>query len=1092
MFDPVTAKLIRSIGGLEGLNSSRLPELLTQAFTEIVSARIRLGEVPADNDAINKAIDRFSRLGNTLEPWVLLEPQRENAAAVAYVAAQSHLIVEMGLALSRERIRGHLAMDSISPAVSAMLLFLIANQPSDSAGVAARIKVGRKGATALLLRDLVSLATGELAEVALSPPESVGDGEDPLEQASVILYARIRRGVRMMARRLLGLPVTKLFDPDRIFARVAEDALHRFSSENGTPFGQSGDQLFSAFPGPFQLASLLRGVWATILKAAIVNLPSPAGVDPLAWRRMLRPILPHRPYLWPNHLGAIEGGMLDPGKSAVLTFPTGAGKSTLGELKIAATLCKGRHVLYLAPTHALVAQVKSNLRGVFGRTTVSDALPADEFYAETDDGENPEAVVTVMTPERCLASVGIHPDGFQQLGLVVFDECHLIHPKGDGQNRRSLDAMLTVLNLFAVAPEADWLLISAMLANGAEIAQWIEAETKRPCLAFKLDWKPTRQARGSVVFKGSDVDRLAELLQSAETEATRKKDGTLPAPPVAVQRLLTADAYSFVCLQQTWQTKFLNDYTLIRLLDEPIPLAGALSPNKRGWRLRANKNEVAAQVGAQCAKLGFKVLLFAQQRDHTASIANLLSDQISASMAAPVLDDVARHLLRVATDEVGAADDLYVDPNLRATCHHALMIPAERDFAERVFRARDGLNALAATPTLAQGINLPADIVIIVGEERFDKNLKRNVPIDAHEILNAAGRAGRAGHVAQGLVLVVPNDIIAYRFSKTENKLGGSWASLQAVFAQNDQCLTARDPVQHMLDLVQVGAKQSDADVLYFLRRLPLDTAETPDRTAGVLRRSFGAFLARSAVEKKDYEAKIKVAISARKEVGGKNTDWRAEIASLAGVTTAFVESIDAALNETAPPEELEPLVAWFFSWLAANRPLLADALGYRLARFLQKGDGQLPLFDALSADATWAWMTGKNLREVGEALAQGRVGKRAKEGREFALWAIPEISFAMGVVAQVQRRRIEEELTDSRMTAALATAGLCIREGCPSPEVAALRLHFSGVVRSRRELIRLWAEIQPNAGGAGSPYEKFGQIRRRVTRALLRTFPAE
>ena len=50
---------------------------------------------------------------------------------------------------------------------------------------------------------------------------------------------------------------------------------------------------------------------------------------------------------------------------------------------------------------------------------------------------------------------------------------------------------------------------------------------------------------------------------------------------------------------------------------------------------------------------------------------------------------------------------------------------------------------VATATTLAQGINLPADVVLIVGETRYDTVKQRNVPIDAHEILNAAGRAGR-------------------------------------------------------------------------------------------------------------------------------------------------------------------------------------------------------------------------------------------------------------------------------------------------------------------------------------------------------------
>lgn len=1081
MFDPVTAALIRSIEGLEGLDTNRLPEQLTQAFTEIVAARIQLGQIPADNQRINEAIDQFSRLANTLQPWVLLEPERANAAGVAYVAAQSHLVVEMALALSAKRIRGHLGMDSISPSVSAMLLFLIANQPADAAGVAARVNVADQGVTGELMRDLVALATGNLERIASGTVQEIPSGEDFLEQAADTLYERIRTGVRVMARRLLARPVPPRIEPDRIFAGVIADAMHRLAAVESVLPGEN-DILLNVFTGPFQLASLLRAVWGTLSKAAVVNLPPPAGVGGSVWQAHMRPVLRRRPYLWPNHLSAVEGGMLDPGKSAVLTFPTGAGKSTLSELKIAAMLCTGRHVLYLAPTHALVAQVKGNLRDLFGRQAIADALPADEFYAETDDGIPPTAVVTVMTPERCLASLGINAAPFAQVGLIVFDECHLIHPRSDGQNRRGLDAMMTILNLLATAPAADWLLISAMLANGEQIAAWLAQETGRPCLPFKLDWKPTRQARGCLVFEAGEIDGLNELLSAAVMKATRKANGQLPTPPAAVNRQLTAAAYAFVCLQQTWQTKLLRDYTLVRLLREPLPLGGTLTPNKRSWKLRPNKNEVAAHVAAECAKLGMKVLVFVQQREHTASIASMVSALVDERLNPPVLDELATQMLRVATEEVGSIDDLYIDPSLRATCHHALMRPAERDFAEKVFRDREGLNVLSATPTLAQGINLPADVVLIVGETRFDKVKQRNVPIDAHEILNAAGRAGRAGHVAQGMVLVVPNNIVPYRFSPTQNTLGGSWRDLQTVFAQADQCLAAQDPVQLMLDLVQLGA--ANTDVPYFLRRLPVDTAENPDRTATLLRRSLGAFLAQTAQEKAAFAKKLDAAIAARRAIGGEATDWRAEIASLAGVSLAFVQAIDATLALGEPPTDLGSLLEWFFGWLKQHQALVPDALGYRLARHLENDEEQLPLFDALSLDATRAWMNGESLRTITDLLTQGAGGRRAKEGREFALRAIPEISFAIGIVAQVQRRRIDDGLTEADMSLTLATAGLCVREGCPSPEVAALRMHFSGECRSRRELIALWQKIAPYAGTANAT-EKFGRTRRRVAKAL-------
>jgi hypothetical protein len=218
--------------------------------------------------------------------------------------------------------------------------------------------------------------------------------------------------------------------------------------------------------------------------------------------------------------------------------------------------------------------------------------------------------------------------------------------------------------------------------------------------------------------------------------------------------------------------------------------------------------------------------------------------------------------------------------------------------------------------------------------------------------------------------------------------------------------------------------------------------------------------------------------------MGGEAADWRTEIASLAGVSVPFVQAIDATLAAEEPPAELAGLVEWFFAWLKQHQALLPDALGYRLARYLEADDAQLSLFDALSLDATRAWMQGESLRAITDLLTQGAGGKRAKEGREFALRAVPEISFAIGIVAQVQRRRIDEGLTESKMSLALATAGLCIREGCSSPEVAALRLQFSGECRSRRELIALWQKIEPYAGVADAE-EKFGRTRRRVARAL-------
>lgn len=47
-------------------------------------------------------------------------------------------------------------------------------------------------------------------------------------------------------------------------------------------------------------------------------------------------------------------------------------------------------------------------------------------------------------------------------------------------------------------------------------------------------------------------------------------------------------------------------------------------------------------------------------------------------------------------------------------------------------------------------MNLPAEIVIIAGDSRFDLKAEKMQALEAHEVLNAAGRAGRAGSVHRG------------------------------------------------------------------------------------------------------------------------------------------------------------------------------------------------------------------------------------------------------------------------------------------------------------------------------------------------------
>ena len=148
------------------------------------------------------------------------------------------------------------------------------------------------------------------------------------------------------------------------------------------------------------------------------------------------------------------------------------------------------------------------------------------------------------------------------VGLVVFDECHLLSPQGGG--KRSLDAMLCLLQIIKRAPQADLLLLSAMLSNAPDFAAWITEISGRPCTAFQDPWKPSRQARGIVVYQRTRLNQIANAARAAHI--TRLGGGR----PARVDT--SATPMGLFGLHQNWNPAAPADTRLVKLSDRPSPL----------------------------------------------------------------------------------------------------------------------------------------------------------------------------------------------------------------------------------------------------------------------------------------------------------------------------------------------------------------------------------------------------------------------------------------------------------------------------------------------------------------------------------------
>ena len=157
-------------------------------------------------------------------------------------------------------------------------------------------------------------------------------------QGTQALYGLCWSGLIQMIAEVLDQPVPRTafrqFDnPQAAFVQVE----HLSLADVLIP--DEGGRLVVAFTGPRHLARLLRQVAGGLVGAGLATLPAPMGVDEEIWRSWIRYRAKSKPVIWPNHRPVIAAGLLDLGRSVVLVLPTGAGKTTVSELKIARDSC---------------------------------------------------------------------------------------------------------------------------------------------------------------------------------------------------------------------------------------------------------------------------------------------------------------------------------------------------------------------------------------------------------------------------------------------------------------------------------------------------------------------------------------------------------------------------------------------------------------------------------------------------------------------------------------------------------------------------------------------------------------------------------
>lgn len=175
--------------------------------------------------------------------------------------------------------------------------------------------------------------------------------------------------------------------------------------------------------------------------------------------------------LWPaQHLLGRQGVFR--GRSAVIQMPTSAGKTKATEIIIRSTFLSNRALLavIIAPFRALCHEIRQGLLKAFQNENIfvdelSDVLQMDLSIDRYLMGQQ----ILVSTPEKFNYVLRHEPRLAQNIGLIIYDEGHQFD---NGNRGITFELLLTALKS-RIPESAQTVLISAVISNARQIAQWL-------------------------------------------------------------------------------------------------------------------------------------------------------------------------------------------------------------------------------------------------------------------------------------------------------------------------------------------------------------------------------------------------------------------------------------------------------------------------------------------------------------------------------------------------------------------------------------------------------------------------------------------
>lgn len=418
----------------------------------------------------------------------------------------------------------------------------------------------------------------------------------------------------------------------------------------------------------------------------------------------------------PQRRTLAERGLLGSSRQAVVvSLPTSSGKTLIAQFRMLQALNQFEDrkgwVAYLAPSRALVNQVTRQLRRDFQPLglvveRVSPAMEIDGIEAGvlTEANDETRFRILVATPEKfdLMLRQGWEEKIGRPLTLVVVDEAHTIQDKVRGLR---LELLLATIN--RECRDAQFLLLTPFIQNAREVARWLGGQNAED-ISLGVDWQPNDRAIGIVspVDDGSGNGRSRDYRLDFETVYTTR-------PTIVLD-----EAFSLG-----------KDQTLAKTLSKARDIGTLAAMTARKLMVRG------------------PVIVMHSRPDYVWKLA----ERLKSGQARAVSDDV-RFVQEYVAAELGAQFPLVDLLAQRIGVHHGGLPEEIRMLMEWLFE-KGQLDVLAATTTIAQGVNFPVSGVVMAATQY---TYGQTMPPE--DFWNIAGRAGRVSQGQLGVVALVAKD----------------------------------------------------------------------------------------------------------------------------------------------------------------------------------------------------------------------------------------------------------------------------------------------------------------------------------------------